>query len=166
MLIYLLMFSAFAADRLSKWWAASYLSAGDSIELHPLIRLHPTYNSGIAFGMFEGIGPLVGWITIGVLIGMFLYLRRVPRTMWALRMGLALVIGGALGNLVDRITAGEVLDFITTPVRPGIFNVADVMIYSGVALSIIGLFFQRPPEEVIRVPITEQDRDQMTQSDL
>ena len=159
MLIYLLIFFGFAADRLTKWWAASYLSTGGGVEIHPLIRLQPTYNSGIAFGMFQGIGAIVGWITIGVLVGMFVFLRRVPRSMWLLRIGLALIIGGALGNLVDRVTAGEVLDFITSPIRPGIFNVADVMINIGVLLSIISLFFQQPSEETIPATTAGQDLD-------
>ena len=100
----------------------------------------------IAFGMFQGIGPLVGWLTIGVVVGMLIYMSRVPRSMWILRIGLALVIGGALGNLVDRITAGEVLDFIQTPLRSGIFNVADMMIHLGLILSVIGAYLQAPPE--------------------
>jgi signal peptidase II len=159
MLIYLLIVFAFTADRLTKWWATSYLGPGGSIEIHPLIQLKPAYNSGIAFGMFQGIGAVVGWITVGVIVGMFVFLRRVPDSMWALRIGLALIIGGALGNLVDRVTAGEVLDFITTPIRPGIFNVADVMIYTGVLLSILSLFFQQPSEKTIPAITAEQDQD-------
>jgi signal peptidase II len=159
MLIYLLIFFAFTADRLTKWWATSYLGAGGSVEIHPLIQLKPAYNSGIAFGMFQGIGAIVGWITIGVIVGMFVYLRRVPRSMWALRIGLALIIGGALGNLVDRVTAGEVLDFITSPIRPGIFNVADIMINIGVLLSVLSLFFQQPSKEIIPATTAERDLD-------
>lgn len=159
MLIYLLIVFAFTADRLTKWWATSYLGAGGGVEIHPLFLLKPAYNSGIAFGMFQGIGTIVGWITIGVIVGMFVFLRRVPRSMWALRIGLALIIGGALGNLVDRVTAGEVLDFITSPIRPGIFNVADVMINIGVLLSVLSLFFQQPSEETVPATTVDQDLD-------
>ena len=63
--------------------------------------------------------------------------------MWLLRIGLALIIGGAMGNLIDRVTAGQVLDFIQTPLRPGVFNVADVMINTGVVLSLLGAFLQK-----------------------
>jgi lipoprotein signal peptidase len=54
-----------------------------------------------------------------------------------------------LGNLVDRITAGQVLDFITTPLRPGVFNIADVMIYTGVFVSLAGAILQRDGDAVV-----------------
>jgi signal peptidase II len=138
---YLLILLAFLADRFSKWWAADYLAEHGPADINALFALRETYNRGIAFGMFQGIGPIVGWLTIGIVLGMFVYLRRVPRSMWLLRVGLALVIGGALGNLVDRVTAGQVLDFIQTPLRPGVFNVADVMIQLGLILAVIGAYW-------------------------
>jgi signal peptidase II len=58
-----------------------------------------------------------------------------------------LIIGGALGNLLDRVTTGEVLDFIQTPIRPGVFNIADVCINVGVVLSLLGAFFQKERKE-------------------
>ena len=66
--------------------------------------------------------------------------------MWLLRIGLALIIGGALGNMVDRIVAGEVLDFIVTPLRSGVFNLADVCINVGMVISLAGFLLQKPPK--------------------
>ena len=143
MLPYLLILVAFAADRLSKWWAAAYLADNGIARVHDLLTFYPTYNRGIAFGLFQGIGPIIGWLSILIVIGLFIYLTQVPRSMWLLRIGLALIIGGAMGNLVDRVTAGQVLDFIQTPLRPGVFNVADVMINIGVVLSLLGVFLQK-----------------------
>ena len=140
---FLLILLAFAADRLSKWWAAAYLAEHGTTTFNAFFTLRETYNRGIAFGMFQGIGPIVGWLTIGVLIGLLVYLVRLPRELWLMRSGTAVLIGGALGNLVDRITAGEVLDFIETPFRQGIFNVADVMIYIGMGLLILGSLIQQ-----------------------
>ena len=140
---FFLIVLAFALDRLSKWWATAYLVDQGPTQLHPLLLLYPTYNRGVAFGLAQGIGPIVGWLSIIVVLGLLIYLRRLPRTMWLMRAGLALLIGGALGNLVDRITAGQVLDFIATPFRPGVFNIADVMIYAGVFMSLAGAFLQR-----------------------
>jgi len=140
---FLLIVLAFGLDRLSKLWAAAYLAEQGPTQLHPLITLYPAYNRGVAFGLAQGIGPIVGWLSIIVVAGLLVYLIRLPRSMWLMRAGLALLIGGALGNLVDRITVGQVLDFITTPMRPGVFNVADVMIYAGVFLSIAGAILQR-----------------------
>lgn len=143
MLPYLLIILAFLADRLSKWWAAAYYAEHGPTIFHPLLSLSQTYNRGIALGLFQGIGPVVGWLTIGVVIALFIYLVQTPRRMRLLRIGLAFIIGGALGNLVDRVTAGQVLDFIETPLRPGVFNLADVMIYLGLFLALLASFFGR-----------------------
>jgi signal peptidase II len=145
---YILILLAFAADRLSKQWAATYLAENGPTQVHSLLTLYPTYNQGIAFGLLQGIGSLVGWLSIAIVIGLFFYLVRVPRSQWLLRIGLALIIGGAMGNLLDRVTAGQVLDFIQTPIRPGIFNVADILINVGVVLSLLGALLQKRAPEV------------------
>jgi signal peptidase II len=147
MLPYLLIIFAFVADRLTKWWAEGYLSENGVTQVNDYLSLYPTYNRGIAFGMFQGVGPLVGWLSLIVVFGLLIYLTRIPRSMWLLRIGIALIIGGALGNLVDRVIAGEVLDFIQTPIRPGIFNVADIMINVGVVLSLLAVLFQKEKSE-------------------
>mgnify|MGYP001557300510 CR=1 FL=1 len=134
MLPYLLILLAFLADQLSKQWAIAFLSENGVTRVHPLLTIHETYNEGLISGLFQGIGPLVGWLTILVVVGMFVYLTRVPREQWLIRAGLALLIGGSLGNMVDRITTGRVLDFLETPLRPGIFNLADTFIYLGIIL--------------------------------
>jgi signal peptidase II len=144
---YLVILLAFAADRLSKWWAAEYLARRGPTEINALLTLEVTYNRGIAFGLVQGVGSVVGWLSILVVIGLFLYLRRLPRTMWLPRLGLALIIGGAMGNLIDRVSVGEVLDFIHTPLRSGVFNVADVMINSGLVVTLVGSLLQKPPPE-------------------
>jgi signal peptidase II len=160
MLPYLLILVAFAADRLTKWWATNYLADTSPVHVHDYLTLYPTYNRGIAFGLMQGIGPIIGWLSIAVVIGLFIYMVRVPRSMWLLRIGLALIIGGAMGNLIDRVTAGQVLDFIQTPIRPGIFNVADIMINTGVVLSLLGAFLQRehPQREQEVLEVEEQPK--------
>jgi len=142
-MIYLLIFIAFFADRVSKWWAAAYLVQKGPEQINPYFTLVETYNRGIAFGMFQGIGPLVGWLTILVVIGLLIFLHRLPRNQWLNRIGIALIIGGALGNQIDRILFGQVLDFIKTPFRSGVFNVADLMIQLGILLLIVGLFVHK-----------------------
>jgi signal peptidase II len=132
-----LILAAFLADRLSKWWAAAYLAEHGPTRFNRFLTLHETYNQGIAFGMFQGVGRLVGWLTIAVLVGLFVYQARLPKAMILQKAGIALIIGGASGNLVDRVITGQVLDFIQTPLRSGIFNVADIMIHVGLFLAII-----------------------------
>ncbi|MCA9960403.1 MAG: signal peptidase II [Anaerolineales bacterium] len=140
----IIMAMAFFLDRLSKWWAGYFLAHNGTTQVNTLITLRETYNRGLAFGRLQGVGQFVGWLSIGVLALMFIYLMRLPREMWLLRLGLALIIGGAAGNLVDRVLVGAVLDFIETPWRVGIFNLADVAINAGMVVSLLGLYWQRP----------------------
>lgn len=146
MLPYFLIVIAFVADRLSKWWATAYFEENGPVELGSYITLSPTYNQGISFGMFQGTARLVGWLSILVVIGLLIYMQKTPKSMWILRIGLALIIGGALGNMIDRILVGEVLDFIQTTVRTGVFNIADVMVNTGMVISLVGVLFQREEE--------------------
>lgn len=154
MLPYLLIVLAFGADRLSKLWAADYLADNGATQINSFINLQPAINRGIAFGMLQGVGPAIGWLSIGIVVGLLVYLVRAPKRARLLRIGLALIIGGALGNLVDRVTTGQVLDFIQIPLRPGIFNVADVMIQAGVVFSLLGTLF-RPTEAETKPLLTE-----------
>lgn len=137
MLPYILILLVFLADRLSKWWAAAYLSEHGPTQINAYFSIQETYNKGIAFGMFQGAGPIVGWLTIAVVVGLFIYLVRVPKEEKLMKIGLALIIGGALGNMIDRITVGQVLDFIETPLRSSIFNVADMAINVGMVIVVL-----------------------------
>ncbi|RMH00372.1 MAG: signal peptidase II [Chloroflexi bacterium] len=141
-MLYILILLAFLADRFSKLWAVNYLAEYGTTRFNALFTLRETYNRGIAFGLFQGVGPIVGWLTILVVLGLFVYVHTLPVNMRLMRWGLALVIGGALGNLLDRVTVGQVLDFIESPLRPGIFNVADVMINLGMILTLVGAIWQ------------------------
>lgn len=143
-MVYLLILVAFALDRLSKWWAAGYLSQHGPLQLNDYITLRLTVNRGMVFGLAQGVGPLMGWLSLLIIAGLIIYLVRLPRNARLMRVGLALLIGGALGNLVDRLFAGEVLDFITTPLLPWVFNVADLFINGGMAIFVIASFFQQP----------------------
>ena len=146
-MIYLAMLLAFLADRLTKWWAGDYLTEHGLTRVNEWLTFRAAYNRGISFGMFQGIGPAVGWITLLFLLGLFIYQMRLPKQAWLLRLGLAVLIGGAMGNLVDRIFVGEVLDFIQTPLRQGIFNVADMMIHLGMILVFLGVWQQERREK-------------------
>ncbi|MCI0396562.1 MAG: signal peptidase II, partial [Chloroflexi bacterium] len=80
---YLIILLAFILDRLSKWWAAEALAGNHTITLGPFLTLQETYNAGIAFGLLPGIGPAVGWLSVGVIVGLFIYQARLPRPMSA-----------------------------------------------------------------------------------
>jgi signal peptidase II len=124
-------------DQLSKWAVAREL--GPSRENHrseivgDVLGFQYVENSGAAFGMFRGqtvVLTVVAFIVVAALI--FSY-RRAQHTTWQLTAGLGLLLGGAIGNLVDRIRLGYVVDFIAVSVWPK-FNVADSAITIGVLL--------------------------------
>ncbi|MCB8918726.1 MAG: signal peptidase II [Pseudomonadales bacterium] len=146
---------AFLADRLSKWWVAGYLAAQGPVRIGAWLTLRETYNQGLAFGLLQGTGSLMGWLTLLIAALLLFYLVQLPPEMWLMRLGLALIVGGALGNMVDRIVSGRVLDFFETPFRQGIFNVADICINVGALICLAGILLQKPagagsppPEEV------------------
>ncbi len=139
LLPFVIILLVFVADRLSKQWALQFLAENGPTILNPWLTILETYNRGIAFGWFQGIGPIVGWLTIGVVFLMFIVLVRTPRYERLLRYGLALIIGGALGNQVDRLVAQQVLDFIQLPIWNGALNVSDIAINAGMALMILSM---------------------------
>jgi signal peptidase II len=103
------------------------------------IRIVHWKNTGAAFGIFQNLGLVFTILAIVVSIAIIYYFPRVPREDWTFRLALALQLGGAVGNLLDRIFAGEVTDFISVGSFP-VFNIADASIFIGVLLLIYGMW--------------------------
>ena len=131
----LLAVVAVAIDQLTKWGITQTIDRGDSIPEDGLIRLVHITNSGAAFGMLQGAGPLLAITSIVGMAAILLYLFNPPFAKPLMRLGLALMLGGAVGNLIDRLRNGEVVDFVKVPNFPA-FNVADSCITIGVLLLI------------------------------
>jgi signal peptidase II len=127
-------------DQWSKHWAVNELTDRD-VDVVGSLRLNLHYNSGMAFGRGTGLGPVIGVVALFVVVGMVVSLRRSESRVSA--AGVGLVIGGALGNVCDRLFRGEgwfrgaVVDFIDLQWFP-IFNVADIGIDVGAGLLILG----------------------------
>lgn len=138
-----------ALDQLTKWLVVSRMELYETIPVIPgLLNLTHIRNSGVAFGMFAtaefAYKPLVmSTLALLALAGVGLYATQLPAAhRWA-RGGLALILGGALGNLVDRARQGYVVDFVDAYWQGWhfwAFNVADAAISVGVGLLIIDLF--------------------------
>ncbi|MEY2456763.1 MAG: signal peptidase [Acidimicrobiaceae bacterium] len=131
---------AVVLDQLTKTWAVNALSDRD-IDLFWTLRLHLVHNTGSSFSLAAGRGGLVALIAIPVVLVMLWVGRTVETTAGAVALGL--VLGGAIGNLVDRLLrtghgflGGGVIDFIDPQWWP-VFNVADIAISCGGVLLVL-----------------------------
>ena len=139
-----LLVTAFAVDQVTKGWVRGNVFPGDSIPTEGLFRITHTFNTGGAFGLLPNqttLLMLASIVGIGILL-LFLRKALIPG-IW-LRTSLGLQLGGAAGNLVDRITLGKVTDFIDIGAWP-VFNLADSSIVVG--LAILAWFFLRSSKE-------------------
>ena len=135
-------------DLLSKYLADSQLVYADPVPLLPVFDLTLLYNTGAAFSFLASAGGWQRWLFVVIAVGMSAFLlhwmRRTPYTQKALGIGLALVLGGALGNLFDRSVHGHVIDFISlhwSGYYFPAFNIADCAITLGTCLLLIDMFF-------------------------
>ena len=120
-----------AVDQATKQLAISGIERGDHEDVFFGLGLTNARNTGVAFGVLEGGGAIVG-ILIGVSLALLVAYFVVNRAMPWLWLPVGLLLGGALGNLADRAREGAVIDFID-PVAWPAFNVADACIVIGVA---------------------------------
>lgn len=134
-----------AIDQVVKAVIVGSLAPGEGIDLALGFELTRVTNSGIAFGLLEGAGDaLVLAITGGALalvVGWFATDPLRPQ-LW---LGVGLLVGGALGNLVDRLRLDAVTDFLDPPLWPA-FNLADVAITAGVVVVALAALAPRGPE--------------------
>ena len=124
-----------ALDQGSKQLVVSALRRGESVDVVPGLELTNTRNTGVAFGALEGSGTIVALligVALAVLVGYFAMNAGRP---W-LWLPAGMVLGGALGNLVDRVREGAVIDFVD-PVAWPAFNVAD----SAIVIGVFGLLY-------------------------
>ena len=144
MVFFLTALLVVAADQLSKIWIRSNLAIGESLPEAGLFRLTQVRNTGAAFGLFPDQSfPLTIVALIGVVVILLftlLFSRQFP--FFGDRLGklaLGLILGGTVGNLIDRLHLGYVTDFIDIGIWPA-FNVADSAVVIGVILVVYSLF--------------------------
>jgi len=134
-------------DQVSKQVAVNELGLHQPVQIAPLINFTLTYNSGAAFSFLSNAGGWQRWLFVGlssaVSIGLVVWLVRTPVEKRWLPTSLALIRGGALGNLWDRIAIGRVIDFVDVYYGSWhwpAFNVADSAICIGAVLLLISSF--------------------------
>jgi signal peptidase II len=136
------------ADQLSKFLLIDFM-AGRSfrpLEVAPIFDLVMVWNRGASFGLFASESQIVRWVfvalSVAVSIGLGVWLKRAER--WWLAVALGLVIGGAVGNVIDRVTRGMVADFFSFHLGAyywPAFNVADMAIVAGVGVLLYDSLF-------------------------
>jgi signal peptidase II len=125
-----------ALDQGTKALATSLVGPGDRVELLPFLHLENVRNKGVAFGLGGDISAALIGGTIVLLVGLLVFLALRGGQGWLVWLPAALLLGGALGNLADRVRDGAVTDFIDLPLWPT-FNLADVAITVGVLLLLL-----------------------------
>jgi signal peptidase II len=129
-------------DQLSKAWALRDLADGHIIHVIWTLQFNLTYNRGMAFSRGTGLGPVIGVMALVVVVMLLLSLRRADNSLTRLATGL--IIGGAIGNILDRLFRGSgwmrgaVIDFIDFQWWP-VFNIADMAIMIGAATMIVAM---------------------------
>jgi len=142
MILYVTAAGIFILDRLTKYAVMNYLEAGRSIKFFDFFHITLVFNTGTAFGLFKNLNDF--FIVISALavtlIALYAFKNRALGFFYSVSLGL--VMGGAAGNLVDRIKFGSVVDFLDFRVWP-VFNVADSAISVGIATLVLMTLFTR-----------------------
>jgi len=145
-------------DQVSKGWVVTQLEMGQSMDLAswlaPVFSLTYITNTGAVFGLLPGMGSLfvvVAAVVVGVLL---LYHRHIPPGQVLIRIALGLQLGGALGNLTDRLVRGSVVDFLDLNFWPmerwPVFNLADASIVAGVILLALTMLWEQQEAPEVR----------------
>ena len=144
----------FLADQLSKQWVLANFDLFESVQLLPFFNFTYVRNYGAAFSFLSEAGGWQRWVFTLVAVGfstlLTVWLRKQAASLWKLNLAYTLVIGGALGNLIDRLMHGFVVDFIDFywgKSHYPAFNIADSAIFIGAVLIIWDSFFNSKSEQ-------------------
>ena len=133
--------AVFVIDQIIKIWVVQFLNlktVGTILVAPPFLTLRMAWNEGINFGLFAGAGDMMRWVLIALALAIsawiVIWMRRDRPGRWV-QISAGLVIGGAIGNIVDRVIYGAVADFLNMSCcgfeNPWSFNVADIAIFVG-----------------------------------
>ena len=146
-----------ALDQISKYWAEQYLVLYKPLQILPFLNFTLSYNTGAAFSIFADWGGVQRWFltAISLIASIFICWALPKRRYHINKVVLAFILGGAVGNLIDRALEGRVVDFISVYYREhyfAIFNIADSAISIGAML----LLYQWL---MVERKLPEEDRD-------
>lgn len=135
-------------DQLTKWSIVKNMQLGESIMLwDPYFGLLSHRNRGAAWGMLQGQFWLFAIVTVAVIIGILYYFHKEAKGKPLFQVSLMFLLGGAIGNFIDRVFRGEVVDFVNVLIPVinydfPIFNIADAALTIGVVMLIIYMLFE------------------------
>jgi len=135
-----LAFAVIVADHLTKWWVSSALDFQQAVPVLPFFSLVRVHNTGAAFSFLADASGWQRWFFVALALAISVWLLALLRrhaNEWLMALSLTLILGGAVGNVIDRVAHGAVIDFLYFHVgRYGwpAFNVADSAISAGVVL--------------------------------
>jgi signal peptidase II len=144
---YLTALVVVVSDQLSKLWALQQLNGGSVMPLLPgLLQQRLVFNTGAAFSVLEGNAIGLGVVSAAVAVGLVFWIQTSgPLSRWQ-SLGLGLLLGGAIGNGLDRWRIGMVVDFLEVmPIHFPVFNLADTAINLAVLCLVIDLVRRRKP---------------------
>ncbi len=142
-------------DQVTKYWVATHMQLGSSIEILPVFNFTYAHNYGAAFSFLGDAGGWQRWLFTAIAVTvsglLLLWMRQLSRSVWVLNIAYALILSGALGNLYDRLAHGYVIDFIHFFYQDWhypIFNIADIAICCGAVLLLFDAFKSSDHEAV------------------
>jgi signal peptidase II len=141
--VLLIVLSVVALDQITKHLIINYLSFSDSVEVFPFLHIINIRNTGAAFGSFKGLGS--GFFIVVSLVAILFVINLLRKRMYNF-FGLSLVLGGAIGNLIDRIRYGKVVDFVDFNIGSfhwPAFNVADSALTVGIIIILVVSFLRK-----------------------
>lgn len=146
-----------ALDQWSKAYVRAQFTGPEGMQmwapwdwLLPYARIVHITNTGVAFGMFQGMWWIFAVLAALVALAIIFYFPQVPDEDWVLRLSMSMMLAGAVGNLIDRLTnEGRVTDFISVGNFP-VFNVADSSITIGVTILLIGMLYQEMRQKQVK----------------
>lgn len=150
---YLIALFVIVLDQLTKWRIVKTMDVGEEITIwDPYVSLYSHRNGGAAWGMLQGQFWLFAIITVVVIVGIIYYYHKEAKGQPLFQAALMMLLGGAIGNFIDRLFRGEVVDFVSVLIPVinydfPIFNVADAALTLGVIMLVIYILFDMQKEK-------------------
>ena len=144
LMLVLIALVVIALDQLTKRAVQQNLALGEALLVFPpweFVRIVHWVNTGAAFGMFQGGNAVLIGLTVAITLAILIYYQTLPEDHLFQRICLALMVGGSIGNLIDRLTLGYVVDFVAVGRFP-VFNLADSCVTVSVILLLISTIIE------------------------